>query len=124
MRRSWGIVGVLALLFGLVGLAACGGGNGDGGGGGGTTVTMGVASFSAGTNITIAAGQSVVFADPSDGGGTHNLVTGTGGTFTAEAGAPTDFSSSSGVNFSPGDSRTITFPTAGTYHITCTIHPN
>ena len=121
MRRILALVGGFAL---LVVLAACGGGGGGGASAGGTTVTMGVASFTAGAQITIAAGQSVAFDDPSDGGGVHNLVTGTGGSFTAEDGAPSEFNSSSGVNFSPGDSRSITFPTAGTYHITCTIHPN
>jgi plastocyanin len=51
------------------------------------------------------------------------LVTGTNGTFSAETGAPSDFTAP-GLAFSPGDSKTITFPTAGTYHITCTIHPS
>jgi plastocyanin len=83
------------------------------------TIAMGTFSFTGLTSVSIKAGQSVLFKDP---GGTHNLVTGTQGTFAAEPGAPDGFSSASGITFSPGDSKTITFPTAGTYHITCTIH--
>jgi plastocyanin len=52
------------------------------------------------------------------------LVTGTNGQFTAAAGAPSEFSASTGLDLAPGDKKTVTFPTAGTYQITCTIHPS
>jgi len=74
--------------------------------------------------LHIKAGQAVTFDDPSSSGGTHQLVTGTQGQFSAAAGAPSEFSSNSGIMFHPGDSKSITFPTAGTYQITCTIHPS
>lgn len=89
-----------------------------------TTISMGGSSFTAGTSITVKAGQAVTFDDPNDGGGIHNLVTGTKGTFKAEAGAPSEFASQSGINFNPGDNKMITFSTPGTYDITCTIHPS
>jgi plastocyanin len=54
----------------------------------------------------------------------HNLVTGTHGQFSAATGAPSEFAASSGVSFSPGDMKTIKFPTAGKFNITCTIHPS
>jgi plastocyanin len=73
--------------------------------------------------LTITAGQAVTFDDPAASGGVHHLVIGMHGQFTAMAGAPSEFASSAGVNFSPGDSKTITFATPGTYPITCTIHP-
>ena len=85
---------------------------------------MAPTSFSGSTIVSINAGQSVIFSDPATSGGTHDLVTGTHGMFTAEPGAPSEFSSSDGIAFSPGDSKTIVFPTAGTYKITCTIHPS
>ena len=125
---------ILAAICALA-LAACGGGGGGGTGGnsGGTattgtsntaTVSMAASSFSGTTNITITAGQSVVFNDPATSGGTHDLVTGTHGAFTAASGAPTEFASSNGIAFNPGDNKTIVFPNAGTFKITCLIHPS
>lgn len=86
------------------------------------TITMASRSFS-GNSATVKAGQAVTFDDPAATGGVHNLVTGSNGTFKAEAGAPSQFASATGVAFSPGTSMDIVFPTAGTYTITCTIHP-
>ncbi len=83
---------------------------------------MGLQTF-VNSNVTIKAGQAVTFNDPSDTGNVHNLVTGLNGQFKAATGAPAEFAASGGVSFSPGDSKTITFPTAGTFSITCTIHP-
>jgi plastocyanin len=118
LNKSLLVVGLLVALAALA-LAGC-----DTGGGNGApnTITMGGSSFVGNTSISITAGQAVTFDDPSASGGTHNLVTGKDMTFSAETGAPTEFASSNGINFSPGDSKPITFPTAGTYHITCTIH--
>lgn len=93
-----------------------------GGSTGTATIGMGAVAFT-NTSVTIKAGQSVTFNDPSDTGGTHNLVTGKNGQFSAQSGAPSDFTSS-GIMFSPGDSKTIMFPKAGTYTITCTFHPS
>jgi plastocyanin len=85
-------------------------------------IGMGLQSFQ-NPNVTIKAGQAVTFNDPADTGNVHNLVTGSNGQFSAEAGAPSQFASASGINFAPGQSMDIVFPTAGTYKITCTIHP-
>jgi plastocyanin len=111
---------ILLSLMALLSLAACDIGGSSGGSS--NTVTMGSSSFVGSTNISITAGQAVTFDDPSSSGGTHNLVTGMHGQFSAEVGAPSEFATSAGINFSPGDNKTITFPTAGTYNITCTIH--
>ncbi|HEU5438843.1 MAG TPA: plastocyanin/azurin family copper-binding protein [Ktedonobacterales bacterium] len=119
-------LGLVLLLIGALMLAACGdtgtAGGGGGGGGSANTITMGGTSFSGNTSVTIKAGDAVTFDDSS--GGTHKLVTGTNGQFTAATGAPTEFSSADGVSFSPGDKKTVTFPTAGTYQITCVFHPS
>jgi plastocyanin len=125
MRRFVVVAGFLALLTGA--LAACTGGPGYGGSsdggssGGGSTLSLGASSFTGATSVTITAGQAVTFDDSS--GGTHDLVTGTNGQFTAETGAPNEFSTKDGLSLSAGDKKTVTFNTAGTYHITCTIHP-
>jgi plastocyanin len=124
LNKSVWVVGLLLALAApaIAGCTVYGGGGGTGNGAP-NTITMGGGSFEGNTNISITAGQAVTFDDPSSSGGTHHLVTGTSGNFSAEAGAPSEFATSAGINFSPGDSKTITFPTAGTYHITCTIHP-
>ena len=85
---------------------------------GAATITMGVVSFAAPTSVTIKAGQSVTFTS----NGTHNLVIGKHGQFSAENGAPSELNTSGGDTFTPGDSQTIVFPSAGTFDITCTIH--
>ena len=89
--------------------------------GGAATIKMGSVNFTVG-NATVKAGEAVMFVDPTSGG-IHHLVTGSHGTFSAEAGAPSQFATADGISFSPGDSMSIVFPTAGTYTITCTIHP-
>ncbi len=119
MRRLSLAVG-LAMLF-ILGVAACGGDSGSAGSGS-STISLGPSSFSGNTNVTIKAGESVTFDDSS--GGTHMLVTGTNGQFTAATGAPSELSSSTGLALSAGDTKTVTFATAGTYQITCTIHPS
>ena len=93
-------------------------------GGARNTLTLGPSYFRGTTSLTIRAGQAVTFDDPGYLGGTHHLVTGMSGQFSAEAGAPSEFATAAGIMFSPGDHKSITFPTAGTYHITCTIHPS
>jgi plastocyanin len=121
MRRFVVIASFLALLTGV--LAACDvGSSGGGSSSGGSTLSLGASSFTGATSITVTAGQAVTFDDSS--GGTHNLVTGTNGQFTAATGAPNEFSTKDGLSLSAGDKKTITFANAGTYHITCTIHPS
>ena len=116
MRRSFAAIGLTLLL--ALGLAACGGSAGSGG----STISLGGSSFNGATTITITAGQAVTFDDSS--GGTHDLVTGTNGKFTAATGAPSEFSTADGLDLKVGDKKTVTFPTARTYQITCTIHPS
>lgn len=141
-------LGLVVVLFFALALAACGGDSSTTGGGSPTptdttapttaptattassgsgsaaaTITMGGLSFSGNTDVSIKAGQSVKF-DDSTGGGSHNLVTGTRGAFTAAAGAPSEFGANGGLAFNPGDVKIVKFATAGTYHITCTFHPS
>jgi plastocyanin len=118
MRRIVVIAGFFALLTGA--LAACAGGpdyggsNGGGSSGGGSTLSLSGSSFTGATSITITAGQAVTFDDSS--GGTHDLVTGTNGQFTAATGAPNEFSTSDSLSLSAGDKKTVTFKTAGMYY--------
>jgi plastocyanin len=85
------------------------------------TITMGVGQFTGNTNVTLKIGGTLTLDDSS--GGSHNLVTGTNGQFSAEQGAPAGFVEA-GIPFSAGDKKNIVFSTAGVYHITCTLHPS
>jgi plastocyanin len=116
MRRFSATIGLALLL--VLGVTACGGSSS----GSGTTISLGGSSFNGTTNVTIKAGEAVTFDDSS--GGTHDLVTGTNGQFTAASGAPSELSSADGLKFQAGDKKTVTFAHAGTYQITCTIHPS
>jgi plastocyanin len=119
------VASFLALLAGALVACTAGsgyGGSSNGGSSGGSTLNMGGSSFTGSTSITITAGQDVTFDDSS--GGTHDLVTGTNGTFSAAQGAPDEFSTKDGLKLSAGDKKTVTFKNAGTYQITCTIHPS
>lgn len=83
-------------------------------------VHMGGASFKQST-ATVKAGQAVVFTDDPDGAG-HFLVIGDNGQYIPAAGAPTDLTGT-GLQFAVGDTKNVVFATAGTYTVTCTIHP-
>lgn len=103
------------------------------------TIKMDSGDFIGNTALIIKAGQSVTFDFPmpaafssslttaaalSPGGGSgHILVTGTHGAFQAIAGAPSEFATASGLFVHIGQKQTVTFPHAGTFPITCTIHP-
>lgn len=84
-------------------------------------VDMGVAAFQQ-TNISIKAGQAVHFVDPASGG-THIICVGEGVKCVPQSGAPAELNTADGLSFNTGDSRNIVFPTAGTYHVVCIIHP-
>jgi plastocyanin len=140
-RGAVGLAGVT--LLAVLALAACGGSTSTGAGptattapadtattaptavattpaaSGAATIAMGSFSFT-NNSVTIKAGQSVTFTS----NGTHILVTGTHGAFSSEAGAPSEFNNSTGTPFSPGDSKTVVFANAGTFNITCMIHPS
>src|SRR5262245_64955276 len=118
--RRFSLSVALATLV-VLGIAGCGGSSG-GAGNASNTITMDAASFGGNTSVTIKAGESVTFDDSA--GGTHMLVIGTNGQFSAANGAPSELSSASGLALSAGDTKTVTFATAGTYQITCTIHPS
>ena len=83
------------------------GGNGDGGDTG-ETVSLSGNAFSPST-LTIAAGTTVTFTDTA----THTVTEGTDG---VAADAPI-------VDESGGADIEVTFDEAGTYNITCKVHP-
>lgn len=108
----------LALMLSLSTLVACGGSSPAAPTNG--TVTMGGTSFDQ-SSVTISKGATITFT--TDQGGTaHNLVNGTNGKAAPESGAP-DFGG--GQLVGPGKSWVSPpWNTAGTFHVTCTFHPN
>ncbi|HZR40301.1 MAG TPA: plastocyanin/azurin family copper-binding protein [Ktedonobacteraceae bacterium] len=84
------------------------------------TVSMGATSFNV-NSITIPKGGTITFT--TDQGGTaHNLVNGSSGQQHVEGGAPTF--PSGGETVAPGQNwSTSPWTTAGTFHVTCTLHP-
>lgn len=111
---------ILAFLLLTFTLAGCGGSSG--GGGAGNELDMGGSSFTQ-TSITLSAGQALHMVDAQDTGGTHTLCLGENGTCDTSASGPAELKGP-GMSFSPGTTKDVTFSTAGTYHITCTIHPS
>lgn len=117
------LIGVLCSIL----LAACGSSNNSGNTSNGgsscdaTHVTMTANTFCEDT-ITISKGSTITFIDDKNSGTEHILVIGKNGSAATEQGAP-DFGSN-GHTFQAGDSFTTPpWNTAGTFHITCTIHP-
>ncbi len=84
-------------------------------------VTMNAATFEQ-TSITINKGEAITFISE-QGAALHILVIGKNGSFENESGAP-DFGGSAGSQVDVGDKWTSPpWNTAGTYHVTCTVHP-
>ncbi len=121
----------LVVLFALAVsiLAACGGStesnntnNTGNSGSSSNTITMDATAFSMDT-ITIAKGSTITFTNAQNSGTQHILVIGNQGIPATEDGAP-DFGGSNGHTVDPGQSFTTgAWDTAGTFHITCLLHP-
>jgi len=114
--RTGGLVAALVVVTMV--LAACGGGTAssapaaggdDGGSDTGETVSLAGGQFSPGT-LTISAGTSVTFTDT----GGHTVTEGSNG----------DAVEDPIVDETGGSDIVVTFEEAGTYQITCKVHPN
>jgi plastocyanin len=82
-------------------------------------------------SATVLEGQPVTFDDTINGGAVHILCvgSGTGGegsdhcdSATQAADAPAVLVGQ-GLIIMAGEKKQITFPTAGSYHVICTVHP-
>jgi plastocyanin len=87
-----------------------------------TTVQMDPTNFVQ-TTRSIKAGQSLLFDDTVSGGGLHIICLGKDQTCDKTATGPSELMGD-GFTISPGSTKSVTFPTAGTYDITCSVHPN
>jgi plastocyanin len=109
----------------VLALGAVGCGKTTGSGGGGNTVEMASATFVT-SSVTIPAGGTVKFVDPSSTGGVHLLCLGQNMSCdgSIKNGPPELSNPSKPVTFNNGDSKTYTFPTKGDFPVTCTVHSN
>lgn len=86
------------------------------------TVTMNATQFTVAA-ISIKKGATITFVNEASSGALHILVVGQNGENGSEPGAP-DFGGFAGHRSYSGDSwTTAPWNTAGTYHVTCTVHP-
>jgi plastocyanin len=95
---------------------------------GGNTTPPGTVEMNA-TNfvvhaITVKAGDTVHFVDPAGSGGTHVICLGKDESCNASATGPAALKAP-GFTINAGNpTKDIVFDTAGTYDITCTVHPD
>jgi plastocyanin len=118
MKRS--AVVALPLLLLVVVAAGCGKPSSPTSSGGGNTVGMGASNFEV-SSITIKAGQSVHFDDSS--GGYHVICLGTDQACDQTATGPAELMGQGFVINAP-QTKDVVFADAGTFKVTCTVHPN
>ncbi len=123
-------VSMLAILI----LAGCGkpaaGGapGGTGGAGGGNSqapqVEMDATNFVRNNaTYTIKTGEAINFVDPASTGGIHILCFGKNGVCDKSQTTGPKELQGNGFQIDAGQTKLVTFDTAGTYDITCSIHP-
>ncbi|MFI5272511.1 MAG: plastocyanin/azurin family copper-binding protein [Ktedonobacterales bacterium] len=125
--KKFAALGVTLLLILGFAIAGCGKSAGTGSTSGGTHTSIGMTGNNFDTHTFSAkTGQAVLFTNTIGGGGYHIVCigTGNGGTNTCDASGngPTNLYGS-GITFNSGETQNITFATAGTYHVICTVHP-
>ena len=123
MKKAGALLLPLSLIL-LLGIVGCGKSVGTTGGSStpSNQVAMGATDF-VNTAVTIKAGGTVHFDDPSDSGGVHIICSGANGQCDNSTSAPKDLQAT-GFQINAGQTKDVTFPTAGTYKITCSIHPD
>jgi plastocyanin len=87
-----------------------------------TTVQLAATTFVQSTR-SIKAGDTLTFDDSVGGGGLHIICLGKDQVCDHTATGPAALMDP-GFTINPGTTKSVTFTTAGTYQITCTVHPN
>jgi plastocyanin len=113
---------LLILALAITGCGKSGGGTGGSGDSYATPdVTMGQTDFTH-HSLTVTAGTEVKFITEQSGS-THILCIGENGACQSGAQGPSELTSANGLQVDPGQTKPVKFDTAGTYKVTCTIHP-
>ncbi|HEX6796788.1 MAG TPA: plastocyanin/azurin family copper-binding protein [Ktedonobacterales bacterium] len=123
------VLGVTLLLLGAFAVAACGKtpGGSSTSTSGSPTISMDANNFTA-HSLTVKVNQDVKLDDTVSGGGYHVLCFGSGNggegaSACDKSGSGPDGFYGEGMVFNGGETKTITFSTAGKYHLICTVHP-
>ena len=123
MRKFALFVAPLLLLLALA-VAGCGKG---GGGTSSATCSTGTVDMTASNFAVdcanIKAGSAITFVDPASAA-IHILCIGKDQKCDASAPGPAELTGGKNLTVNPGDTKSVTFPTAGTYEVTCTVHAN
>jgi plastocyanin len=121
MKKAVVLVAPLLLILAMA-FTACGKTPGSGGDEYTTPdVTMGQTDFTHHA-LTVTAGTTVNFITESSGS-THILCIGDNGACQSGAQGPSELTAQNGLEVDVGQTKPVKFDTAGTYKITCTIHP-
>lgn len=122
--KKFGFTVALLLFVVALALAGCGKGGETSSpttGGGGNTVSMTATNFTI-HEITLHKGDTLHFDDPSSGG-FHTICLGNDMQCDANEAGPSELKAP-GFNVTAGQSKDVVFPDAGTFKITCSVHPN
>ncbi len=74
-------------------------------------------------SVTVKAGQAVEFDDPAATGGVHVICLGNNMTCDNSATGPSALQNG-GFTINPGEKKDVVFDKAGTYQVTCSVHPD
>jgi plastocyanin len=122
MKKALAIPGIVALALAFM-LAGCGKTTSTTTTAAPNTVTMGAVNFTT-TSLTVKAGDTVKFDDPAGSGAYHVLCFGKDEKCVANPDGPAELNASGGVIFNAGDTKSFVFAKAGTFEVTCTVHPS
>lgn len=123
--RTFARLTVPLLLTIVLAIAACSEADGGHGGNGGNystpDVTMSEQDFDH-NSLMVPAGTTVKFID-AQAAAPHILCVGKNSTCDKHASGPSELTAGNSLRVDPGESKSVTFDTPGTYQIVCTLHP-
>ena len=132
MKKLLALGVTLLLILGFAAVAGCGSSPSSGGGSGTSTsaqtsIGMDPTNFAT-HSITVKANTPITLDDTLNGGGFHIICVGTGNGGTGPNACDKSGNGPSqlygdGMTVQTGSKPTITFPTTGSYHVICTVHP-
>jgi plastocyanin len=127
MKKKIAVLGATLLLAGVIVLVGCGKTPTGPGGPSQPVIGMNASDFTLHA-ITVKVNQAVTMDNTINGGGYHVLCFGSGqggqgdSACDKSGNGPSGYYGS-GTVYQNGDTKSITFTTAGTYHLICTVHP-
>lgn len=119
--RTFTLLVVFLLLATVLAIGGCGESSSGGGSYSTPDVTMGQDNFDH-SSLVVSSGTTVKFSSPTSAA-PHILCVGENGQCAANGSGPTELTGGKSVHVDPGETKSVTFETPGTYKIACTLHP-